>query len=396
MGGEKVVKLAYQYRLRPTKAQERALERLLSLACDLYNAALLQRKLLWKQKRMPFAYKDQAGELKRLREEIPEFLALNFSASQHVLRRLDRTFSRFYRGRKTGQRVGYPRFKKPLRFRTLEFTYGDGVKRIPDGRGGYVLRVQNAGHIRLVWHRDLPPKAKIKQAWITKKTDGWYVTFALEAPVEAVRKPLPPTGKATGIDVGLENLLALSDGRLVDNPRWLKRAERKLAEKQRILSRKPKGSKRWRRLAKQVAKLHLTVARKRKDFYFKLAWDLVRHHDLVAVEDLNLEGLSESALAKPVHDAGWGIFLRAILPYIAWKAGREVVPVDPNGTSQTCASCGGRVPKSLSERLHVCPSCGHTAHRDVNAAQVILHRARSRPTGASVGTLPAGVVPVRS
>lgn len=190
--------------------------------------------------------------------------------------------------------MGYPRFKKPFRFRTLEFTYGDGVKRIPDGRGGYVLRVQNAGQIRLVWHRDLPPKAKIKQAWITKKADGWYVTFALEAPVEAVRKPLPSTGKATGVDVGLENLLALSDGRLVDNPRWLKRAERKLAEKQRILSRKQKGSKRWRRLARQVAKLHLTVVRKRKDFYFKLAWDLVRHHDLVAVEDLNLEGFREA------------------------------------------------------------------------------------------------------
>ncbi|MGC8877495.1 RNA-guided endonuclease InsQ/TnpB family protein [Thermus sp.] len=381
--------VSYQYRLRPTKAQARALDHQLYLAAKLYNTALEQRKLLWKGRRKFVSYCEQAAELKVLRREFPEYGALNHTALQNVLRRLDRAFARFLEGVRRSEGVGYPRFKKKDRFRTLEFTYGDGVKLLPDGRGGWTLRLQAVGWVRLVWHRDLPPGAKIKRVWVTKKADGWYATFALEAPEESVRRPLPPTGKRVGVDVGLENLLALSDGTLLDNPRWLKKAERRLAEKQRILSKKVKGSKRWRKLKRQIARLHQKVARKRRDFYLKLAWDLAREYDLIAVEELNLTGLAQGMLAKPIHDAGWGAFLRETLPYIAWKAGRKVVFVDPKGTSQTCASCGASVPKPLSERLHVCPSCGHTAHRDVNAAQVILHRARSGPAGALAGAPPA-------
>jgi len=375
----------YQYRLRPTRAQTEALDHQLGLAARLYNAALEQRKLLWKQRRKALGYLEQAAELKALRREFPEYGALNHTVLQNVLRKLDKAFRRFFKSLERGEKAGYPRFKRKDRFRTLDFTYGDGAKLLPDGRGGQVLRLHGVGWVRLVWHRDLPPGARVKRVWVTKKADGWYATFALEVPSEAVRRPLPPTGEGVGVDVGLENLLALSDGALVDNPRWLKEAEERLKEKQRALSKKTKGSKRWCRLKAQIARLHQRVARKRRNFYLKLAWDLARGYDLIAVEDLNLKGLSQGTLAKPVHDAGWGVFLRETLPYIAWKAGREVVFVDPKGTSQTCALCGASVPKPLSERLHACPSCGHTVHRDVNAAQVILWRARSGPTGVPVG-----------
>lgn len=383
----------YQYRLRPTKAQVRALDHQLYLAARLYNAALEQRKLVWVQHREPLGYREQAAELKALRQELPEYGELNHTALQNVLRRLNRAFARFLAGIGRGEKVGYPRFKKPNRFRTLEFTYGDGARLLPDGRGGQVLRLQGVGWVRLLWHRDLPREARVKRVWVTRKADGWYATFSLEVPVEALRRPLPSTGKAVGVDVGLENLLALSDGNLIDNPRWLREAERQLAEKQRVLSGKQEGSRRWRGLKGRIARLHQRVARKRRDFYLKLAWDLVREHDLIAVEDLNVKGLAQGTLAKATHDAGWGVFLREILPHIAWKAGREVVFVNPNRTSQTCASCGARVPKPLSERFHACPSCGYTAHRDVNAAQVVLMRARSGPTGALAGRTPPALCP---
>jgi putative transposase len=366
------LRLVYQYKLEPTKTQSGLLWRLLEIACRLYNDALKERKDAWEKEQRTITYHKQALKLKDLRETDKELALLNFSACQHILRRLDKAFQRFFGGLKKGEKVGYPRFKKSHRFRTLEFTYGDGTKIKVDERGRLRLYVQNVGLIKVVWHRPLPEGAVIKQVWITCKADGWFVTFALEVSEEALMKPLPKTGKAVGIDVGLENLLALSDGTLLENPRWLRATNEKIALKQQILSRKVKGSKRWRRMCRQIAKLHLKVARQRRDFYFKLANWLVREFDLIAVEDLNINGLAQGVCRKGVHDASWGVFLNQILPYKAWSAGKAVVKVSPNGTSQYCAVCGAHVPKDLSERQHCCPCCGFVTHRDINSAILIL------------------------
>ena len=366
------MKLTYQYKLKPTKTQSRLLWRFLAIACQIYNDALKERKRAWETERRTVTYHEQALKLKGLRATDKELALLNFSACQHILRRLDKAFQRFFDRLKKGEKVGYPRFKKPHRFRTLEFTYGDGAKIKPDERGRLRLYVQNIGLIKVIWHRPLPEGTIIKQVWVTLKADGWHATFALEVPNEVVRKPLPKTGKAVGIDVGLENLLALSDGTLIDNPKWFKATEEKIALKQRILSKRVKSSKRWRRMCRQIAKLHLKVARQRRDFYFKLAGWLVREFDLIAVEDLNIKGLAQGVCSKGVHDASWGVFLNQILPYKAWSAGKAVVKVDPNGTSQYCAVCGAHVPKDLSDRQHRCPHCGFVAHRDINSAILIL------------------------
>jgi putative transposase len=364
--------IAYQYRLEPNKTQSGLLRRLLEIACRLYNDALKERKDAWEKEQRTVTYHEQALKLKDLRATDKELLLLNFSACQHILRRLDKAFQRFFNGLKKGEKVGYPRFKKSHRFRTLEYTYGDGTKIKVDERGRLRLYVQNVGLIKVIWHRPLPEGAVIKHVWITCKADGWFVTFALEVPEEALMKPLPKTGKAVGIDVGLENLLALSDGTLLENPRWIKATEKKIAHKQQILSRKVKGSKRWKRLCKQIAKLHLKVARQRKDYYFKLANWFVKEFDLIVAEDLNIKGLAQGVCSKSVYDASWGVFLNQILPYKAWSAGKVVVMVPPNGTSQHCAVCGHHVPKQLSERQHRCPNCGFEAHRDINSAILIL------------------------
>jgi putative transposase len=304
------LRLVYQYKLEPTKTQSGLLWRLLKIACRLYNDALKERKDAWEKEQRTFTYHKQALKLKDLRATDKELALLNFSTCQHILRRLDKAFRRFFDRLKKGEKVGYPRFKKSHRFRTLEFTYGDGTKIKVDERGRLRLYVQNVGLIKVIWHRPLPEGAVIKQVWITCKADGWFVTFALEVSEEALMKPLPKTGKAVGIDVGLENLLALSDGTLLENPRWLRATNEKIALKQQILSRKVKGSKRWRRMCRQIAKLHLKVARQRRDFYFKLANWLVREFDLIAVEDLNINGLAQGVCSKGVHDASWGVFLK--------------------------------------------------------------------------------------
>jgi len=379
--------IAYQYRLEPNKTQSRMLCRLLEIACRLYNDALQERKDAWEREKRTITFYEQALKLKDLRAINKELALFNFSACQHILRRLEKAFRRFFDGIKKGEKVGYPRFKKPHRFRTLEFTYGDGTRIKVDERGRLRLYVQNVGLIKVIWHRPLPEGAVIKQVWITHKADGWFVNFALEVSEEALMKPTPKTGKAVGIDVGLENLLALSDGTLLDNPRWLKAIEKKIAHKQQILSRKAKGSKRWKRMCKQVAKLHLKIARQRKDYYFKLVSWLVKEFDLIAVEDLNIKGLAKGVCSKSVHDASWGVFLNQILPYKAWSAGKALVKVTPNGTSQHCAVCGHRVPKELSDRQHCCSNCGFVTHRDTNSAILILNLGLERAC-RDVGAIP--------
>jgi len=372
---------AYQYRLYPSKNQQRSLWKLLKLGCWLYNTALAERREAWEKDGKSISYHDQAAKLKELRNTT-ELGRLNFSACQQVLRRLDKAFQAFFRRLEAGEKPGYPRFKKPHRFRTLEFVYNDGL-RIKKDR----LYIQNVGLVKVLWHRSLP-EGRIKQAWVTKKADGWYVTFAVDVPEDTLRRLLPPLNTAVGIDVGIENLLTLSDGKVIENPRWYQKTERKLAEKQRILSKKRKGSKRWKRMCKQIAKLYLKLARQRQDFYWKLAWDLCRRFGFIIVEDLNMDGLTQGNLSKQVLDASWGLFLNRTLSDVAWRAGRMVVKVNPNGTSQVCSRCGFLVPKNLSVRVHRCPYCGLTVHRDVNAALNILHLGLEQALGGSNAPVP--------
>ncbi|MGB9790363.1 MAG: RNA-guided endonuclease InsQ/TnpB family protein [Thermotoga caldifontis] len=167
-------------------------------------------------------------------------------------------------------------------------------------------------------------------------------------------------------------MLAFSSGEFVENPKWLKKVEERMAEKQRILSKKVKGSKRWKRMCRQIAKLHLKVAHQCKDFYFKLAAWLVKEFDLICVEDLSIKGLAQGKLSKSVLDASWSVFLYQIFPCKARSAGRKVMYVPASGASQTCAKCGGLVPKDLAARWHDCPHCGFSVHRDINSALLIL------------------------
>ena len=180
--------------------------------------------------------------------------------------------------------------------------------------------------------------------------------------------------KCIGIDVGLDGFAALSNGEEIDNPRHLKCGLAHLIRAQRRLSRRKRTSRRHHKAAALVAKAHRKIRNQRAAFHHELSCWLVKHYSLIAVKDLNIKGLSRGILAGPVHDAGWNSFF-AKLWYKAASAGRELVKVDPRGTSQTCV-CGAAVRKTLAERWHECPVCGLSAPRNVVSAQVILQRAR--------------------
>ena len=202
-------------------------------------------------------------------------------------------------------------------------------------------------------------------------------------------KPVQTDRPDVGIDVGLYNLLAFSDGMIIDNPRWLRSNLTALRVAQRRMSRRKKGGTNWRKAARQVSVLHERVANSRREFWHQTTRRLVDTYGNIAVEDLPLAFMTRNgSLSLSAHDAALGMF-RQMLVYKAEEAGTRVIAVNPARTSQLCSGCGSVVVKSLSVRTHICPDCGLALDRDVNAARNILALGRSAwaltcPVGESV------------
>jgi putative transposase len=184
-----------------------------------------------------------------------------------------------------------------------------------------------------------------------------------------------------GIDLGTNpNFLITSEGEMVRAPRYFHKSQEKLAHAQRSLARKKRSSHRRKQARRRLTRLHRKVANQRKDFHHKLARNLVKRYGTIVHENLNILGLARGSTAKGVHDAGWAQFLQ-ILAYKAEEAGRRVIGVDPRHTSQDCPACGHRQKHPLWVREYTCPQCGTLLHRDVAAAQNVLARARTEPSG---------------
>jgi putative transposase len=187
------------------------------------------------------------------------------------------------------------------------------------------------------------------------------------------------------MDAGLSVFATLSDGTEIENPRYYRESERKLRIAQRKVARRKKRSRRRRKAVRELQAAHAHIRNQRSDFHHKVANRLVARFGLIAIEDLNVKGLAGGMLAKSVHDVGWSAFFGK-LAYKAEGAGRELVRVDPRGTSQTCL-CGERVPKDLSQRWHECPACGLSLRRDHVSALLILRLGLSlrAPSSALAG-----------
>jgi len=354
----------FKYRLYPTKEQAQKLQSTLDTCCSLYNSALEERREAYRLQRVSLSYAHQANELPNCKAEDPELRDVYSQVLQDTLKRLDRAFQNFFRRVKNGdKKPGFPRFKGKNRYHS--FTYPQSGFGIENGK----LHLSKIGNIKIKLHR--PIEGEIKTLIITKSIDGWYACFSVEVPT-----PKPkPIKTAVGIDVGLNSFVTLSTGEHIDNPKWFRNSEGRLAHHQKSLSRKKLGSQNRNKQRVKVAKLHERVANQRKDFHHKLSRQLVDKYDLVAYEDLNIKGMKKNHhLAKSISDAGWGQFV-AFVSYKAEYAGGIAIAVNPSGTSINCSACGFPVLKSLATRVHRCPNCGLIMDRDENAARNILARA---------------------
>ncbi len=361
---EQAVRKTFKYKLKPTPEQEQVLAFVLRRCRELYNAALQERRDAWHKCGVSVTAAGQSAQLPAVKEVRPEYHDIHSQVLQDVLARLDRAFQAFFRRVKAGETPGYPRFQGASRYNSFTYKqFGNGAA-LDNG----FLVLSKIGTMALRWSR--PLEGTPKTVTISREADGYYVCFSCaDIPVE----PLPPTGQETGIDVGLALFATLSNGEHIFNPRWYRKAERRLKTAQRCVSRRKKGSKRRRKAVTLLAKAHLKVKRQRQDFHHKEALKLVQQHDTIYLEDLQVANMVRNhRLAKSISDASWAQF-RAILEAKAVYAGRRVVAVPPAYTSQDCSGCGRRVRKSLSVRTHICPNpdCGLVLDRDENAAKNI-------------------------
>ncbi|MFC9455761.1 RNA-guided endonuclease InsQ/TnpB family protein [Streptomyces sp. NPDC056983] len=389
---------AYKFLMRPTVRQAQALGEMLRDHCSLYNGALQERRDAYRHaSKSTVRYGQQSVQLKDIRAFDPECQGRwSFSSQQATLRRLDKAFAAFFRRVRSGEKPGHPRFRGVNWFDTVEFPRdGDGCRWDSTPHDPVTrVRLQGVGHVKVHQHR--PVAGKVKTIGVKREGKRWYVILTAE---QSQPKPLPATGSLVGIDLGVANFLATSDGEFAPNPRHGHRAAAKLEAAQQALSRFPrvrrdKRTKNHRRAVEKVADLHRKVRRQRLDHAHKTALDLVRKHDFIAHENLKIRNMvrapapkpdpttpgaflpngaaSKAGLNRSISDAGWGVFL-TILTAKAESAGREVIAVDPRNTSRTCPQCGHTCVENrpTQEKFH-CVSCGHTAHADTVGALNVL------------------------
>ncbi len=374
---------AFQFVLSPTVKQERALTTLFLEQCRLYNAALEERRGAWQLERRAVSRFDQYKTLTGMADQEPTLMAFGVTAARGTLLRLDRAFKAFFRRAAAGETPGFPRFRSARRFDSVEWPDTDGW-RIDETTGRLYLR--GIGHLKVRLHRAI--RGLPKTITVRRRGRRWEVTvFCAGVPAQ----PLAPTGNAVGIDVGVTVAFALSDGRLIDNPRHLARSAESLAKAQRVVSGRRRSSRRRVKATEAVGVLHRKIANQRRDFLHKQSRALVNDHDLIVIEDLRVTNMTrrpkpvpdedggfdpngaatKAGLNKSILDVGWRRF-RSMLAYKAEEADRQLVVVNPRHTSQTCAQCRHIDKDNRHGTVFRCIRCGHHGHADVNAAVNIL------------------------
>ena len=356
------VRKAFRYRLYPTAAQAEALDFHFGASRYVYNRYRAAREGFYQDCGETLSAADCCLDLTdHKRQPGREWLQAAYNQSlQQAIRDLDRAYRNFFDGR-----AAYPRFRSKRDRQSMRYLFAGAQLRIEDGR----IRIPKIGMIKLAQHRAL--EGEPKNMTVSRAKSGrFFVSIQCELEAE-----LPaPAGPAVGLDLGLTSLVALSDGRKVDPPRHLRKAERRLKRLQRRLSRKRRGSANRRKAARLVARQHEKVADRRADFLHKLSRQLVDQHGLIALEDLHVRGMVRNrSLAKSISDAGWGEFVRQLQYKGEWHGCRIAQVGRFYPSSKTCSACGAvKESLALSERRWVCAGCGAIHDRDVNAAQNLL------------------------
>jgi putative transposase len=368
----KTIQLAYKYRIYPNREQEMRLKRSLLLLCNLYNKLRDLKIRKYKEDGTNLTLNDLREIALEERRNSKELQSIHSQVVQEVADRVYNAFDRFFEGI-----ARFPRHKHPKKYRSLTYTQS-GFRLIANNNSNK-LYISKIGYVRIFMHR--PLEGKIRRLTVKYEAGEWYAIFIVEKEVlEPNTNTIDniidtiPDNRIKAIDLGINNFITLDDGTVIDYPKYLMNTEDKIKVLQKHLSRKKKGSRRWRQLCFRLARLHLHVKRQREDFHNKVISWLLKHNDVIIIEMLNVNSMIQSSsnkgLTKSIMDVSFGTFIRKIISK-AMILGKYVIVVDPYCTSQFCYNCLTFVPKELKDREHICPKCNVRIDRDLNSAKLI-------------------------
>jgi putative transposase len=360
------MRTAYKCRAYPDPAQAHVLNRTFGCVRVAWNRTLDWRGQRYQADKTGTTYAQASAYLTTLKatSELTWLNEVSCVPLQQAIRHQQAAYAAFF-----AKRARYPRFKSRDGRQSAEYTRSGFRWR--DGR----LHLAKMGMpLAFTWSWPEVDPATIDPTTVTVSRDPcgrWYVSLAVDAPDP---DPLPATGRAVGVDLGVKDFAVTSDEQRIANPRHLERRATNLARYQRRMAHCQPGSANRAKAKAKAARAHRKVRAARADFLHKTSTRLVRDHDLICLEDLAVKNMVKNRkVARAISDCGWGTF-REMLAYKAARYGRRLIVIDRwFPSSKMCSACGHVLAElGLKIRAWQCPSCGTRHDRDINAAKNIL------------------------